>query len=65
MIDFILKITFIFLWASAFVAAKFGLNDAGPFSMLAVRFTVVTCIFASLVICFKSKWPKRNKKLLC
>ena len=44
MIDFILKITFIFLWASAFVAAKLGLNDAGPFSMLAVRFTLVTCM---------------------
>ena len=61
MIDFILKIIFIFLWASAFVAAKLGLNDAGPFSMLAVRFIIVTCIFASLVIFFKSKWPKINE----
>ena len=61
MVDFTLKITFIFLWASAFVAAKFGLNDAGPFSMLAVRFTIVTCIFAALVFLFNSKWPKINE----
>ena len=61
MVDFTLKITFIFLWASAFVAAKFGLNDAGPFSMLAVRFTIVTGIFAALVFLFNSKWPKINE----
>ena len=58
MLDFILKILFIFLWASAFVAAKLGLNDAGPFSMLAIRFIIVSFIFASIVIIFKTKWPK-------
>ena len=58
MLDFILKILFIFLWASAFVAAKLGLNDAGPFSMLAIRFFIVSFIFASIVIIFKTKWPK-------
>ena len=58
MIDFILKITFVFLWASAFVAAKLGLDDAGPFSMLTVRFAIVSCIFASLVFIFRAKWPK-------
>ena len=61
MIDFILKITFIFLWASAFVAAKLGLDDAGPFSMLAVRFAIVSFIFASIVFIFRTKWPKWNE----
>ena len=61
MIDFFLKITFIFLWASAFVAAKLGLDDAGPFSMLAVRFAIVSFIFASIVFIFRTKWPKWNE----
>ena len=58
MFDFILKILFIFLWASAFVAAKLGLSDAGPFSMLAVRFIIVSFLFALIVLIFKAKWPK-------
>ena len=58
MFDFILKFLFIFLWASAFVAAKLGLSDAGPFSMLAVRFIIVSFLFALIVLIFKAKWPK-------
>ena len=58
MFDFILKILFIFLWASAFVAAKLGLSDAGPFSMLAVRFIIVSFLFALILLIFKAKWPK-------
>ena len=63
MIDLLLKIAFIFLWASAFVAAKLGLSDAGPFSMLAIRFVIVSFIFASIVILFRASWPKRNQIL--
>ena len=63
MIDLLLKIAFIFLWASAFVAAKLGLSDAGPFSMLAIRFVIVAFIFASIVILFRAKWPKKNQIL--
>ena len=63
MIDLLLKIAFIFLWASAFVAAKLGLSDAGPFSMLAIRFVIVSFIFATIVFLFRAKWPKKNEVL--
>ncbi len=63
MIDLILKIAFIFLWASAFVAAKLGLSDAGPFSMLAIRFVIVSFIFAIIVFLFRAKWPKKSEVL--
>ena len=63
MIDLLLKIAFIFLWASAFVAAKLGLSDAGPFSMLAIRFVIVSFIFATIVFLFRAKWPKKNEIL--
>ena len=63
MIDLLLKVAFIFLWASAFVAAKLGLNDAGPFSMLAIRFVIVSFIFATIVFLFRAKCPKKNEVL--
>ncbi len=63
MIDLLLKVAFIFLWASAFVAAKLGLSDAGPFSMLAIRFVIVSFIFATIVFLFRAKWPKKNEIL--
>ena len=63
MIDLILKIAFICLWASAFVAAKLGLSDAGPFSMLAIRFVIVSFIFAIIVFLFRAKWPKKSEVL--
>ena len=61
MIDVLIKISFIFLWASAFVAAKLGLGDAGPFSMLSVRFTIVTLIFSIIVIILKRLWPPKDQ----
>ena len=57
MFDFILKILFIFLWASAFVAAKLGLSYAGPFSILAVRFIIVSFLFALIVLIFRTSRP--------
>ena len=33
-------------------------KDAGPFSMLAVRFIIVRFLFALIALIFKAKWPK-------
>ena len=63
MIETIIKLSFIFLWASAFVAAKLGLNDAGPFSMLAIRFIIVSFIFSVILLILKGKWPPKNQLL--
>ena len=43
-----LPIAFVLLWSSAFVAAKSGVVYATPFAFLAVRFAIVTAIFASI-----------------
>ena len=61
MTNIILQFTFIFLWGSAFIAAKFGLADAGPFSMLLTRFLIVTILFILLVIISRNPWPKINE----
>lgn len=41
---------FVFLWATGFVGAKFGTNDADAFSFLAVRFVITTALLALLIL---------------
>jgi len=54
----ILPIIFVFLWSSAFVAGKAGVQHATPFAFLAVRFSIVALIFMAVAIGF---WIWRNK----
>ena len=56
----IYSITFVLLWASAFVSAKFGMTASGPFSFLFVRFAIVSVIFFGIAVVMKSVWPKRQ-----
>ena len=51
---------FVLLWASAFVAAKYGLMGAGPFSFLFTRFAIVSGIFGLMVLVMQSQWPSRK-----
>ena len=56
----IYSITFVLLWASAFVSAKFGMTASGPFSFLFVRFAIVSVIFFGIAVVLKSVWPARQ-----
>ena len=56
----IYSITFVLLWASAFVSAKFGMTASGPFSFLFVRFAIVSVIFFGIAVVMKSVWPTRQ-----
>ena len=51
---------FVFLWASAFIAAKFGVSAAGPFSFLCVRFTMVALLFGLLALWLRPAMPGRG-----
>lgn len=49
---------FVWIWSTGFLAAKFGLPYAEPFTLLLYRFTF-TLLFLLIVIRFKkSPWPK-------
>jgi drug/metabolite transporter (DMT)-like permease len=48
---------FIFFWASGFVAAKFGLPYAEPFTFLTLRFLVALAILIPLSILWRADWP--------
>ena len=45
-------IVFVFLWATGFVAAKFGTADAEPFTFLAIRFALTFAILLPVLLFF-------------
>jgi len=49
---------FILLWSSAFISAKFGLPDAGPFSFLLTRFVIVSLLFGAIAVALRRPWPR-------
>ena len=48
---------FVLLWSSAFVGAKFGLPHAEPMTFLAIRFALVTVLFAIVARALSAPWP--------
>ena len=48
------------LWASGFVAAKYGLPYAEPFTLMAARF-IVAAVFSAGLLLLKASWPKTPK----
>jgi drug/metabolite transporter (DMT)-like permease len=48
---------FIFFWASGFVAAKYGLPYAEPFTLMACRFVVGSAILVPACFFLKATWP--------
>ena len=53
----ILPLVFVGLWSSAFVPAKVGVHYATPFTMLLARFSIVSCLFA-LIMLAAWRWRK-------
>ena len=54
---------FVFLWATGFIAAKFGLPYAGPFTMLTLRFGIVVVLMTGLALLMRAPWPSRSQWL--
>jgi len=53
----ILPLVFIFLWSSAFLAAKVGVQFSTPFAMLLIRFVLVSLVFAAMLT-FVRNWRR-------
>jgi drug/metabolite transporter (DMT)-like permease len=51
---------FIFFWASGFVAAKYGLPYAEPFTLMTARFVVASAIMVPACFLLKTAWPGRS-----
>ncbi len=53
--------TFLVLWSTGFIGAKFGLPYAEPFTFLGYRFVVVTVLMLLVCLAFRAPWPKDLK----
>lgn len=52
---------FVWIWSTGFIAAKYGLPYAEPFTLLSYRF-VITLLFLFVIIIYKkSPWPDSRK----
>jgi drug/metabolite transporter (DMT)-like permease len=49
-----LPLIFVFLWSSAFIAAKVGVVYATPFTLLLIRFAIVAALFGVMMLA--TKW---------
>ncbi len=54
---------FVFLWATGFIAAKYGLPYAGPFTMLTLRFGIVVILMTGVALLMNAPWPERSQWL--
>ena len=50
--------TFVFLWSSGFVGAKYGLPYVEPFTFLGVRFVAVVALMLMICLVTRAPWPK-------
>lgn len=51
-------ITFVLLWSTGFLGAKYGMPHAEPFTFLAYRFAITTVLFAGIVMIMRVPWPR-------
>lgn len=51
-------ITFVLLWSTGFLGAKYGMPHAEPFTFLAYRFALTALLFAAIVIVMRVPWPR-------
>jgi len=54
---------FIFIWASGFVAAKYGLPYAEPLTFLSMRYLGVVILMLTLALVMRAPWPARQEWL--
>ena len=51
---------FVFLWASGFIGAKFGLPYAEPLTFLTVRMSAVVLVLGAIILATRPAWPSRT-----
>lgn len=54
--------TFIVLWASGFIAAKYGLPYAEPFTLMACRFFVASVVMTLACFALRAQWPRTARQ---
>jgi len=55
--------TFVFLWATGFIGAKYGLPYAQPATLLLLRFALVIALMLPLALALRAPWPASPAKV--
>src|SRR5690606_34320722 len=56
--DRFLPFTFVLLWSTGFVGAKFGLPYVEPLTFLFLRFALVVLLMAPIALAMRAPWPE-------
>lgn len=56
-------IVFLLLWSAGFATAKVGLQHAGPFTLLALRYSIAVLVLLPLIPILKPQFPKGRAAL--
>ena len=56
-----LPAVFVFLWSTGFVAGKYGMPHAGPFTFLSIRYLIVIFLLTGVALLTSAPWPKRGE----
>ena len=51
--------TFVLIWSSGFIIARYGMPHAEPMTFLFMRFTGVLAIMVPVVLLIRPRWPDR------
>lgn len=57
--QFAAPFTFVILWSTGFIGAKFGLPYAEPFTFLLWRYGAVTLLLLTVALVMRAPWPDR------
>ncbi|MGE4595046.1 MAG: DMT family transporter [Gammaproteobacteria bacterium] len=55
---------FVWIWSTGYLAAKYGLPYAEPFTLLAYRFALTLLFLAPIVFVLKRPWPRSRRAIL-
>lgn len=54
---------FILLWSTGYIASKLALHDAGPFTLLLMRFSLVSLLLLVISLFTRAPWPSSKRQL--
>ncbi|TIV85833.1 MAG: EamA/RhaT family transporter, partial [Mesorhizobium sp.] len=55
--------SFVVLWATGFIGARYAMPWAEPFTFLAIRFVIAAILFAGLAVLLGSRTATRDEAL--
>lgn len=59
-----LPLTFVLLYGSGFVGAKYGLPYCPPLTFLVLRFSIASALIALLAVLVRAAWPKSRREIM-